>query len=202
MPEITGHIQRAQAAGQPGNRTSTRPLTKVSSAAQNANRQLACPDALVKRYRRERSGGSCDEYPFASTAQGGRGASTATSQNANSASKAAPTQASTSANAFSGATTSGSRPVRERRPSRRPHMCRVRRRGAGEGNTIRHASRCSSTTTFRATRSVRARRRALAPGVNATGGKGTKPSAPFRAKRDWSVKRERSGQAIDADGSP
>jgi Deoxyribonuclease NucA/NucB len=76
MPEITGHIQRSQAAGQPGNRSSSRPLTKVSSAAQEMNRRRACPDALVKRYRRERSGGSCDEYPFASTAQGGRGAST------------------------------------------------------------------------------------------------------------------------------
>lgn len=75
--EIGLHIRKAQASGQPGGRARGGPLTRVSQAAAAKNRSQVCPRSLVRRYRRLRPDGSCDEYPFASTQQGGRGASTA-----------------------------------------------------------------------------------------------------------------------------
>jgi hypothetical protein len=77
LPEIAAHIQRAQVAGQPGGRPSGRPLERLTGPQVNRNRRARCPRSLVRRYRRERPGGSCDEYPFASSAQGGSGSSVA-----------------------------------------------------------------------------------------------------------------------------
>ena len=64
-PAIAAHVRAAQAAGQP------RVLTRASGARQRANRRAACG------HWPQGSPLSCDEYPFASTHQGGRGASTA-----------------------------------------------------------------------------------------------------------------------------
>ena len=64
-PAIAEHVRAAQAAGQP------RVLTRASGARQRANRRAACgqwPRGSTL---------SCDEYPFASTLEGGRGASIA-----------------------------------------------------------------------------------------------------------------------------
>jgi Deoxyribonuclease NucA/NucB len=58
-------VRVALAAGHP------RVLTRASGARQRANRQAACG------HWRPGSRLSCDEYPFASTLQGGRGASIA-----------------------------------------------------------------------------------------------------------------------------
>jgi Deoxyribonuclease NucA/NucB len=62
---IAAHVRAALAAGYP------RVLTRASGAVQRANRQAACghwpPGSRL----------SFDEYPFASTLQGGRGASVA-----------------------------------------------------------------------------------------------------------------------------
>jgi hypothetical protein len=46
-------------------------LTK-DGALQAANRSKACPRSFVKNHPK----GSCDEYPFASTREGGAGART------------------------------------------------------------------------------------------------------------------------------
>jgi hypothetical protein len=62
-PEIAKHVRAALAAGHPS------VLTRAPRAVQRANRRAACG--------RWRGPGSCDEYPFASTFEGGRGASTA-----------------------------------------------------------------------------------------------------------------------------
>jgi len=70
IPEISAHIARALAAGRPG------ALHRARSGIA-ARRRAACPPAVVKRFRRARPGGSCDEYPFASTSEGGGGASIA-----------------------------------------------------------------------------------------------------------------------------
>jgi hypothetical protein len=62
-PAIAAHVRAALAAGHP------RVLTRASGARQRANRRTACGHW---------PGGSrlsCDEYPFASTLEGGRGAS-------------------------------------------------------------------------------------------------------------------------------
>jgi hypothetical protein len=64
-PAIAEHVQAALAAGHP------RVLTRASGARQRANRQAACG------HWPKGSRLSCDEYPFASTLQGGRGASIA-----------------------------------------------------------------------------------------------------------------------------
>jgi hypothetical protein len=64
-PAIAEHVRAALAAGQP------RVLTRASGARQRANRRAACG-----RWPRG-SPLSCDEYPFASTLEGGRGASIA-----------------------------------------------------------------------------------------------------------------------------
>jgi len=70
LPEIAAHIARAVAAGRPG------ALHRARSGIA-ARRRAACPPAVVKRFRRARPDGSCDEYPFASTEEGGAGASIA-----------------------------------------------------------------------------------------------------------------------------
>jgi hypothetical protein len=64
-PEIAKHIRNALAQGQP------RVLNRASGAVQRANRRAACG------HWPRGSKLSCDEYPFASTTQGGRGASVA-----------------------------------------------------------------------------------------------------------------------------
>jgi Deoxyribonuclease NucA/NucB len=74
MPAIVAHMKRAQAAGKPG-APGTAPLQKVGDETQRKNRDIACSD----RKRAAWPGGwppgaSCEEYPFASTRQGGHGA--------------------------------------------------------------------------------------------------------------------------------
>ena len=67
-PTLAHHIRDAQSSGLPG-RYSPRgaPLTRTSNkATQKANRKIACPGSLDRP-----DGRSCDEYPFASTRQGG-----------------------------------------------------------------------------------------------------------------------------------
>jgi hypothetical protein len=76
VPEIAAHVTQAQTAGQPG-APGTAPLTRTARANVAANRRAACPAAIRRAFRRQRPDGSCDEYPFASTSQGGPGASRA-----------------------------------------------------------------------------------------------------------------------------
>ena len=65
MPNIAAHIKQAQANG----KAST--LTRITDKAQiDANREAAC-GRFVRQGNLE-----CDEYPFASTREGGSGAST------------------------------------------------------------------------------------------------------------------------------
>ena len=64
-PEIAKHVRAAQAGGQP------RVLHRVSAAVREANRRAVCG------HWPRGSKLSCDEYPFASTYEGGRGASIA-----------------------------------------------------------------------------------------------------------------------------
>jgi hypothetical protein len=64
-PEIAKHVRAALAAGQPSL------LTRATGAVQRANRRAACG------HWPRGSRLSCDEYPFASTIQGGQGASIA-----------------------------------------------------------------------------------------------------------------------------
>lgn len=67
LPNIADHIARAQARGQ------RRLLTRITNRRVIAqNRRAACRGFVRPRPPNT----SCDEYPFASTAQGGRGAST------------------------------------------------------------------------------------------------------------------------------
>jgi hypothetical protein len=64
LPNIAANIAAAQARRKP------RVLTRITDRRRIAqNRRAACGNV------RRRRGFSCDEYPFASTAQGGRGAS-------------------------------------------------------------------------------------------------------------------------------
>ena len=65
-PLIAAHVAVAQAPGWPDGLTYLGP----NNPLQQVNRDAACPRG---KYR----GMSCDEYPYASTAQGGAGASTA-----------------------------------------------------------------------------------------------------------------------------
>jgi hypothetical protein len=59
------HIQRAEAAGQPG-APGGRALTRTMNRTKiNRNRYLACGN-----FKKTTPNGSCDEYPFASTEQG------------------------------------------------------------------------------------------------------------------------------------
>lgn len=62
MAFITRNIMMAWSEGKPS------VLTKDRSR-EVANRRVACPKTFVRAY-----GGQCDEYPFASTRQGGTGA--------------------------------------------------------------------------------------------------------------------------------
>ncbi|WP_120494707.1 NucA/NucB deoxyribonuclease domain-containing protein [Microbacterium phyllosphaerae] len=63
--EFGAHVAGAQASGLPGGTTAA-PLNRlVNAAAQQANRNTACPASLPRP-----TGKSCDEYPFASTYQG------------------------------------------------------------------------------------------------------------------------------------
>ncbi|MCU0350683.1 MAG: NucA/NucB deoxyribonuclease domain-containing protein [Flavobacterium sp.] len=63
VPNIVSHIKAAQTAGKPKTLTRTTDATRISS-----NRSAACKNFSGT--------GSCDEYPFASTYEGGAGAST------------------------------------------------------------------------------------------------------------------------------
>lgn len=63
MPFITRNIKLAAAAGKPTF------LTKVDEVRADLNRKVACR-GFKSRYIK----GSCDEYPFASSAEGGAGA--------------------------------------------------------------------------------------------------------------------------------
>jgi hypothetical protein len=69
LPTIAAHIQRAQNAGHPMLLTYVGPGNPI----RNDNRDLACTAAIKRSYAPL----SCDEYPYASTFQGGFGASTA-----------------------------------------------------------------------------------------------------------------------------
>jgi hypothetical protein len=62
MPFITRNISTAWKAGKPG------VLTK-DSAAEPGNRKVVCLRSFARTH-----GGQCDEYPFASTREGGAGA--------------------------------------------------------------------------------------------------------------------------------
>jgi hypothetical protein len=65
--EVVEHIRDAQAAGLPGAYPNGIPLHRTYNQDQNeANREAACPRNLLKP-----PGKSCDEYPFASTHEGG-----------------------------------------------------------------------------------------------------------------------------------
>jgi deoxyribonuclease NucA/NucB len=107
MPEISAHIQRALAAGKPGARTDRALHRRRSGVARR--RRAACPSALVKRFRRERAGGSCDEYPFASTDEGVAVRASPTSRTASRTSRAGRWRRSTAASASSTGTGSSSR---------------------------------------------------------------------------------------------
>ncbi len=63
MPFITRNIQLAWTDGQPF-------ILTRASQLQNANRAKACTSSFVRRFPKS----SCDEYPFASTQEGGSGA--------------------------------------------------------------------------------------------------------------------------------
>lgn len=67
VPALAGHIGYAQASGLPGAPNGT-PLTRTTNAAQvQNNRNISC-----NRVPRPRPAGQqCDEYPFASTREGG-----------------------------------------------------------------------------------------------------------------------------------
>ncbi|RDI59039.1 LGFP repeat-containing protein [Nocardia pseudobrasiliensis] len=68
VPELAKHIGYGQASGLPGSPKGTSPLTRTTNpaTAQN-NRNISC-----NRVPRPRPAGmQCDEYPFATTAQGG-----------------------------------------------------------------------------------------------------------------------------------
>lgn len=65
MPHITRNIRMAVSSGKPSR------LTKVDEVRQRANRKAAC-GGFTYRY----GGTECDEYPFASSAEGGAGART------------------------------------------------------------------------------------------------------------------------------
>jgi hypothetical protein len=67
-PTIAAHIAAAQTAGWPDGLTYLGP----NNPQRRANYEAACGNGKYKSI-----GKSCDEYPYASTAQGGAGASTA-----------------------------------------------------------------------------------------------------------------------------
>ncbi|MFF1388110.1 NucA/NucB deoxyribonuclease domain-containing protein [Rhodococcus erythropolis] len=69
-PQATGHIAKAIASGLPGG-SKNNPLHRQTSVGfRNANRAEACPRYGPVYNGRKRTDYSCDEYPFASTAEG------------------------------------------------------------------------------------------------------------------------------------
>jgi Deoxyribonuclease NucA/NucB len=70
LPHIAANIRRIQNRGEHvGKIGSRRPLHRITSTAQaNRNRNISCPRNLPRP-----KGESCDEYPFASTREGGNG---------------------------------------------------------------------------------------------------------------------------------
>jgi deoxyribonuclease NucA/NucB len=64
MPFIARNTKLAWEEGKPA-------VLTMNRARQQRNRDLACPDSFPRRY-----GGQCDEYPMASTNEGGGGART------------------------------------------------------------------------------------------------------------------------------
>ncbi|ONI75839.1 hypothetical protein BWI15_08490 [Kribbella sp. ALI-6-A] len=67
LPAYGRHIKEAQASGLPGSPGSGRPLHRLTNPAfQEVNRATSCPSSLPRP-----SDKSCDEYPFASTYEGG-----------------------------------------------------------------------------------------------------------------------------------
>src|SRR5205823_4621387 len=69
LPNIEAHIQSAQDAGWPMLLSYLGPGNPLAAL----NRAAACPPAKVRAYAPL----SCDEYPYATTFQGGAGSSTA-----------------------------------------------------------------------------------------------------------------------------
>jgi hypothetical protein len=64
--EVASHIKASQGGGSPG-ALGGRPLHYITDAAQRAaNREALCPSSMGRP-----AGKQCDEYPFASTAEGG-----------------------------------------------------------------------------------------------------------------------------------
>jgi nicotinamidase-related amidase len=70
VPNIAAHIEAAQKAGKPAT------LTKVDSTTQAANRSAACKGFTATAAEKAKGFTSCDEYPFASSKEGGTNAST------------------------------------------------------------------------------------------------------------------------------
>ena len=65
--ELATHIRDAQASGRPGAPASGKPLTRTTNRTRvELNRTTSCPPLLPRP-----PGTQCDEYPFASTQQGG-----------------------------------------------------------------------------------------------------------------------------------
>ncbi|HEX7659914.1 MAG TPA: NucA/NucB deoxyribonuclease domain-containing protein [Pseudonocardiaceae bacterium] len=64
MPFIARNTKLAWEDGQPG-------ILTMNRSKQDANRRNACPESFPRSH-----GGQCDEYPMASTNEGGRGAHT------------------------------------------------------------------------------------------------------------------------------
>lgn len=64
MPYIARNTQLAWESGRPA-------MLTMDRSKQAANRKSACPRSFARSY-----GGQCDEYPMASTAEGGEGART------------------------------------------------------------------------------------------------------------------------------
>ncbi|MCJ0894379.1 NucA/NucB deoxyribonuclease domain-containing protein [Rhodococcus sp. IEGM 1401] len=79
FPTITGTILDGQAAYESGIPGSGNPLVRGPSANNAANREAACPSSSLQRLNllgdkpTDMDSPSCDEYPFASTEQGGYG---------------------------------------------------------------------------------------------------------------------------------
>jgi hypothetical protein len=73
VPNIAAHISKAQGNGKPVELTYLGP----NSATQTSNRKAACGSFAATAAEKTAGKTSCDEYPFASTAEGGAGASTA-----------------------------------------------------------------------------------------------------------------------------
>lgn len=71
VPEAAGHIQKALESGLPGGSPSQPLHRQANNATRDINRQAACPRSGDISRDRAVSGRTCDEYPFASTTEGG-----------------------------------------------------------------------------------------------------------------------------------